>query len=38
MKEVQYNEYDGNYDQGVNPIAGFRETWTYVPAEKAKQP
>jgi len=36
MKEVQYDEYDGNYDQSVDPIAGLREPRTYVPTEKAE--
>jgi hypothetical protein len=35
-KEAQYDEYDGNYDQSVDPIAGAREPWTYIPAEKAE--
>jgi len=38
MEKIQYEEYDRNYDQGVNPIAGLREAWTYSPAEKAEQP
>jgi hypothetical protein len=38
MKEAQYDEYDGDNDQSVDPISGFWETWTYVPTEKAKQP
>ena len=38
MKQAQYDEYDGNYDQGVDPTAGAREAWTYVPTEKAEQP
>jgi hypothetical protein len=38
MKEVQYDEYDRDYDQSVDPIAGLRKVWTYVPTEKAKQP
>ena len=28
MKEAQYNEYDGNHEQGVDPITGFWEVWT----------
>jgi len=36
MEEVQYDEYDGNYDQSMDPITGLREPWTYVPAEKAE--
>jgi hypothetical protein len=37
-KEVQYDEYDGDNDQSMNPTACFREAWTNVPAEKAEQP
>ncbi|MCJ7585355.1 MAG: hypothetical protein MUO30_11395 [Anaerolineales bacterium] len=37
-KEVQDDEDDGNHDQSVNPTAGLREAWAYVPTEKAKQP
>ena len=37
-KEVRYDEYDGNNEQRVDPIAGFWETWTYSPTESAKQP
>jgi hypothetical protein len=37
-KEVQYDQYDGDNDQSVNPTAGLREAWTYVPAEKPEQP
>jgi hypothetical protein len=35
---VQYDEYDGDNDQSVDPIAGGRDAWTYVPTEKAEQP
>jgi hypothetical protein len=35
---VQYDEYDSDNDQKVNPTAGLREAWTYVPTEKAEQP
>jgi hypothetical protein len=35
---VQYDEDDGDNDQSVDPTAGARESWTYVPTEKAKQP
>jgi hypothetical protein len=38
VKEAQYDQYDRDYDQGMDPIAGLREVWTYVPTEKAKQP
>jgi len=37
-KEVQYDEYDGDNDQNVNPTASFRESWTYIPTEKSEQP
>jgi hypothetical protein len=37
-KEVQYDEYDGNNDQSMDPTAGAREVWTYVPTEKAERP
>ena len=37
-KEVQYDEYDGDNEQSMNPIPGAREAWTYVPTEKAEQP
>jgi len=37
-KKVQYDEYDSDYNQGVDPAAGLWEAWTYVPAEKAEQP
>jgi len=36
--EVQYDEYDGDNDQSVNPTAGLWEPWTDVPTEKAEQP
>jgi hypothetical protein len=38
MKQVQYDEYDGDNDQNMNPTAGLREPWADVPTEKAKQP
>jgi hypothetical protein len=38
MKEAQYNEYDRDDDQSMDPAACAREIWTYVPAEKAEQP
>jgi hypothetical protein len=38
VQEVQYDEDQGDYDQRVNPIAGARESWTYVPTEKPEQP
>ena len=38
MKEAQYDEYDGDNDQCMDPAAGLREPWIDVPAEKAEQP
>jgi hypothetical protein len=35
---MQYDEYDGDNDQDVNPTAEAREPWTYVPTQKAEQP
>jgi hypothetical protein len=35
---VGYDEYDGNNEQRVDPIACAWEAWTYSPAESAKQP
>jgi hypothetical protein len=37
-KQVQYDQYDGDDDQSMNPTAGLREPGTDVPAEKAEQP
>ena len=37
-KQFQYNEYDRDNDQNVNPTASLWEAWTDVPAKKAKQP
>jgi len=37
-QHVQNDEDEGNNDQSVNPIACFREAWTYVPTQKAEQP
>ena len=37
-KQVQYDEYDGDDDQSVNPTACLRETWANSPSEKAEQP
>jgi hypothetical protein len=34
-KEVQYDEYDNDNDQDVNPIAGARESRAYIPTKKA---
>jgi hypothetical protein len=35
---MQYDEYDGNYDQGMNPSTRLGEAWHYTPTEKAEQP
>jgi len=37
-KQLQYDEYDGDNEQRVNPTACLRESWTYVPPEKSEQP
>jgi hypothetical protein len=37
-KQFQYDEYDNDNDQNVNPTASARKTWTYVPTKKAEQP
>ncbi len=37
-KKVQYDEYDGDNDQKMDPTPGAREAWAYVPTEKAEQP
>jgi len=37
-KEFQYNEYDGDNDQEMDPAAGARKAWTYIPTKKAEQP
>jgi hypothetical protein len=38
MKQIQYDQNDGDYDQGMDPTAGAWKPCTYVPAEKAEQP
>ena len=38
MQKVQYDQYDDDHDQDVNPIAGAWEAWTYVSTQKAEQP
>lgn len=38
MKQVQYDEYDGDYDQSVNPTARLGESRTDIPTEKAEYP
>jgi hypothetical protein len=35
-KQLQYDEYDGDNEQRVNPTACARETWTDIPAESAE--
>jgi hypothetical protein len=35
---MQYDEYDGDNDQNMDPTACLRKPWTYVPTEKAEQP
>jgi hypothetical protein len=37
-KEVQYDEYNSDNDQSVNPTACTRDPLTYVSTEKAEQP
>jgi hypothetical protein len=37
-EQLQYDEYDGDNEQRMNPTAGLRESWTDVPAEKAEKP
>jgi hypothetical protein len=37
-QQVQYDKYDGNYEQGMNPTACLREAWNYASTEKAEQP
>jgi len=38
MKQIQYDQNDGDHDQGMDPTACLRDPCTYVPAEKAEQP
>jgi hypothetical protein len=38
IKEVQYDEDDGNNDQNVNPWPEVRQGWNYDRAKKAQQP
>jgi len=35
---VQYDEYDGDNDQCMDPTAGLREAWADSATEKAEQP
>jgi hypothetical protein len=35
---LQYDQDERDNDQGMNPIAGAREPWAHVSAEKTKQP
>jgi hypothetical protein len=37
-QHVQYDEYDDDNDQNMDPTACLRKAWTYVTTEKAKQP
>ena len=37
-QQVQYDEYDVDNDQSMDPTARLREAWTDAPAEKAEQP
>jgi hypothetical protein len=37
-QQAQYDKYDGNNEQRMNPTACLGETWNYAPAEKAEQP
>jgi len=34
-EEAQDDKYDGNYEQSMDPTAGFWEARAYVPTEKA---
>ena len=36
--ELQYDEYDNDNNQNVNPITGARHPGTDVPTQKAEQP
>jgi len=38
MQQVQYDEYDGDNDQRMDPTAGLWEPWADIPTEKAEQP
>jgi hypothetical protein len=38
LKEVQYDKYYSDHEQNMDPTAGAREPWTYVPTEKTEQP
>jgi hypothetical protein len=37
-EELQYNEYDDDNDQNMDPTACLREAWAYVSTEEAEQP
>jgi len=37
-QHAQYDEYDGDNDQNMDPTACLREAGADVPAEKAKKP
>jgi hypothetical protein len=36
MKQTQYDEYDGDNEQSMDPTAGLWEARAYVPTEKAE--
>jgi hypothetical protein len=38
MEEAQDDKYDRQDDQNMNPITGFREVWTDIPAESTERP
>jgi hypothetical protein len=38
MQKAQNDQYYYDDDQNMNPTASLRESWTYVPTEKAEQP
>jgi hypothetical protein len=38
MKQTQYDEYDGDNEQSMDPTAGLWEARAYVPTEKAESP
>jgi len=37
-KQAQYDEYDDDNDQNMDPTACLREAWAYITTEKAEQP
>ena len=38
MKQTQYDEYDGDNEQSMDPTAGLWDARAYVPTEKAESP